>query len=147
MQDVDWEFTHGDMHLFAAAVLLLANFSSAGNKPCPEFRPGQLYPWQIAEKMPGDNWAELEPDLDPAGKPLKCRVFRNNMDSETRMYLCQAIIADGRYTPVRKDGIAVAGTIKTSMFLPGPQRKREEERRRKAFFKNNPGERSSCYPR
>ncbi len=135
------------MQFVAAAVLLVASMTSTADQPCPVFRPGQPYPWQIKEKMAGDGWAELELDLDATGKPLKCRVYRNNLDSETRMYMCQAILADGRYPPVQRQGAAVPGTIKTSMFLPGPQRKREEERRRKAFFKNNPGERSSCYPR
>lgn len=126
--------------------LCVASTIHAAEPPCPVFKPGELYPWQKGPMSSGDRYAEMEVDIDASGKPLKCRIFKSNVDSETRLFMCQAVLAQGRYDPVMKDGAAVPGTVKTTMVMAGPRSRQRAAKARKEFFRNNPQERPSCYP-
>jgi hypothetical protein len=133
---------------FIAAVAALASASAVAADDCPAFRPGQAYPWQTDEKlMPGDQWAWLFIDLDEQGKPKNCRVGEHKYQPETGFWMCRAMMAQGSFEPVMKDGLAVEGTVKRFMTVAGRQRQRAEEAARKQWFKDHPQERPSCYPR
>ena len=133
---------------FVAAIAALASAGAAAASDCPTFRPGQAYPWQTSEKlMPGDQWAWLFIDLDAKGKPTGCKVGEHKYQPETGFWMCRAMMASGEFEPVMKDGVAVEGTVKRFMTLPGRQRQRAEQAARKQWFKDNPHERPSCYPR
>ena len=128
----------------ASAVLVGASLSAA--TPCPVHNPGQAYPWQKSELMPGDEWAYLFIDLDTKGRPKSCRAGRHQYKPETGFWMCRAMMAQGDFDPVMKDGVAVEGTVTRFMTLAGQQRKQAEAAARKQFFKDHPEERPSCYP-
>lgn len=130
----------------ALAIILFSSEASATADQCPTREPGEFYPWQTSEVMPGDEWAELHIDLDAQGRPKNCRVGKNKLKPETGFYMCRAMMAQANYEPVEKDGVAVEGTVTRKFFLNGRQHQRAEAAARKKFFKDNPQERPSCYP-
>ena len=130
-----------------AAGLLLAGSGLQAADNCPEIKPGQAYPWQKgSELMPGDEWAYLHIDLDVKGRPKNCRVGKHQYKPETGYWMCRAMMAQGDFQPIIKDGVAVEGTVTRYMTVAGRQRRREEAAARKQWFKDHPQERPSCYP-
>lgn len=129
----------------AIAIIGMSSGAAAADQ-CPEREPGQFYPWQTSEIMPGDEWAELHIDLDAQGRPKNCRVGKNRLKPETGFFMCRAMMAQAKFEPVIKDGVAVEGTVTRKFFLNGRQHQRAEAAARKKFFKDNPNERPSCYP-
>ena len=129
-----------------AAGMLLASSSLQAADNCPEIRPGQAYPWQKEGLMPGDEWAYLYIDLDVNGRPKNCRVGKHQYKPETGFWMCRAMMSQGHFQPIIKDGVAVEGTVTRFMSIPGRQRRREEAAARKQWFKDHPNERPSCYP-
>jgi hypothetical protein len=119
---------------------------AAADKACPPHRPGQAYPWQSAEVMPGDEWADLYIDLDAKGRPTNCRIGKHKLNKESGFWMCRAMTAQGQFEPVMKDGVAVPGTVTRHFFLAGRKHRQIEAAARKQFFKDHPEERSSCYP-
>ena len=135
------------MRAWAAAIAIVSLGSQAGAADqCPKREPGQFYPWQTSEVMPGDEWAELHIDLDAQGRPKNCRVDKAKLKPETGFYMCRAMMGQANFEPVTKDGVAVEGTVTRKFFLNGRQHQRAEAVARKKFFKDNPNERPSCYP-
>ena len=135
------------MKNWAAAFAIISMSSGAWTADqCPKFEPGQFYPWQTSEVMPGDEWAELHVDLDAKGRPKNCRVGKNKLKPESGYYMCRAMMAQANYEPIVKDGVAVEGTVTRNFFMAGRAHRRAEEVARKKFFKDNPQERPSCYP-
>ena len=128
-----------------AGCALLAGPSLAAT-PCPELKPGQAYPWQKSGLMPGDEWAYLHIDLDVKGRPKNCRVGKHQYKPETGFWMCRAMMAQGSFEPIIKDGVAVEGTVMRFMSVAGRQRRRAEAAARKQWFKDHPEERASCYP-
>lgn len=96
--------------------------------------------------MPGDEWAYLHIELDVQGRPKNCRVGKHQYKPETGFWMCRAMMGQGDFKPIIKDGIAVEGSVTRYMTLAGRQRKREEAAARKQWFKDHPEERASCYP-
>lgn len=131
--------------IIAASVSLAGTSVSAAN-PCPVREPGQSYPWQKSGLMPGDEWAYLLIDLDTAGRPKNCRVGKHQYRPETGFWMCRAMMAQGAFEPVMKDGVAVEGTVTRFMTVAGRRRQRAEAAARKQYFKDHPEERPSCYP-
>lgn len=130
-----------------AGCALLSSAAVSAADSCPEFRPGQAYPWQKGELMPGDQWAYLLVDLDAKGRPKDCRVGKHKYKPEMGFWFCRAVLAQGGFEPIMKDGVAVEGTVTRFISMPGRQRQRAEEAARKQWFKDHPEERPSCYPR
>lgn len=117
-------------------------------EPCPVFKPGQAYPWQKpGQLMVGDQWAYLYIDLDKKGRPKNCRVGKHKYGPEMGFWFCRAMMAQGDFEPIMKDGVAVEGTVTRFLSMPGRRRQREEEAARKQWFKDHPEERPSCYPK
>ena len=96
--------------------------------------------------MPGDEWAELWIDLDVQGRPKNCRIGKNKLKPESGFFMCRAMMAQGDFKPVIKDGVPAEGTVMRKFFSAGRLHQRAEAEARKKFFKDNPQERSSCYP-
>jgi hypothetical protein len=130
--------------MIATSVLLSGTAFAADN--CPSFEPGQYYPWQKEGLMPGDQWAWLYIDVDAHGKPTNCKVGEHKYEPEMGFWMCRAMMAGGDFEPVMKDGVAVAGTVKRYMTVPGRARQRAEAAARKQWFKDHPEERPACYP-
>ena len=122
------------MRLIVTALLLLA-----AAEPSPKREPGALEPWQ--EGMPlmsGDRWARLHIDVDARGRPLKCRIAATNLSESMRFYACQAFLRDWRTEPLTRNGVAVPGTVERTLMLPGPARRRLEEKARKRWRAEHP---------
>lgn len=125
--------------------LLLAQASVAG-PPCPLLEPGAPYPWQSEEIMPGDKWAELSIDINAKGRPVRCRLGRNNLESDMGFWICRSMMSDAKFPDVKKNGVLVDGTLKTRFRLNGRRHQRADDLARKRYFKDHPDERSRCYP-
>ena len=128
-----------------APLALLTQLAAA---PCPVFAPGELYPWQRTGDglRPGDQWVRVRLDVDADGKPRKCAVLKSNVDSERRLFMCNALLADGRYPPSAAEP-AGPRQSETMLVIGGRNSRRAEEAARAAWFKAHPQERSACYPR
>ncbi len=129
-----------------------ALLSIAGSSPalaangCPVIQPGAPYPREVKEHFSGDQWADVELDLDAKGKATACRVLKSNMSREEIFWVCGAMQVQGQYKPAMKDGVAVAGTIKTKMVMEGMRHRAANAAARKRWFKEHPQERWDCYP-
>jgi hypothetical protein len=124
---------------------LLAAGPVAANQGCPALTPGQSYPWQTNETLPGDFWADMLIDLDAQGKPLRCRIAKGNLKNELGFWFCNALMKDGQYTPVMQDGVAVPGTVRRHMRMPGKRHREADEAARKRYLAAHPDEKR-CYP-
>jgi hypothetical protein len=127
------------MRLIIPAMLLLAAAAAPAAEPSAKREPGALEPWQ--EGMPpmsGDRWARLLIDVDVKGRPLKCRIAATNLSESLRFYACQAFLRDWRIDPLMKGGVAVPGTVERTLMMPGPTRRRLEEKARKRWLAEHP---------
>jgi hypothetical protein len=126
------------MHPIVSTLALLAAAASAAD-PAAKREPGALEPWQ--EGMPlmsGDRWARLRIDVDARGRPLKCRIAATNLSESLRFYACQAFLRDWRTDPLTKNGAAVPGTVERTLMMPGPARRRLEDKARKRWLAQHP---------
>lgn len=115
--------------------------------PCKRLEPGAAYPWQTSERMQGDQWATLSINIDKNGHPLNCRVVAGHIkDDELGYWFCSAATKYGRFDPIMKDGQPVAGTATRTITMPGRRHVSRDNAARKAFFREHPEERTSCYP-
>jgi len=138
-----------DRHVRAAlylAPLMLVFPTQPALADCPHLVPGAPYPWQSEELMPGDKWADLSITLDKKGHPIDCKSSKGNVDPETLFYMCQAILREGEFEPIIRDGQPVEGTIPRHMMMPGRNHVRADEAARKKYFAEHPDQKSSCYP-
>jgi hypothetical protein len=125
--------------------LLLAAAPAAAQDLCPVLKPGAYYPWQSDARMPGDFWADLLIDLDANAKPIRCRIAAGNLKNELGFWFCNAMMKDGSYTPILKDGVAVPGTVKRHMQMPGKRHRDADKAARKRYLAAHPQEKR-CYP-
>jgi hypothetical protein len=139
----------GNMKKFVKAFAFMAVGTCSpamGAASCPAHQPGAPYPWSVEGHFSGDQWADVELDLDAKGKATACRIFKSNMSREDNFWVCGAMQVQGQYDPVTKDGIAVPGTIKTKMVVQGMRHREANASARKRWFKEHPEERWDCYP-
>ena len=131
---------------------IAAVLSAAGSSPvlagtaCPPHQAGASYPWEVEGHFSGDQWADVELDLDAKGKATACRVLKSNMSREDNFWVCGAMQVQGQYHPVMKDGVAIAGTIQTKTVGLGMRHREANAQARKRWFKEHPDERWDCYP-
>ena len=128
-----------------ACAALLAGLPAAAQDHCPVLKPGDSYPWQTTEHMPGDFWADLLIDLDAKGRPIRCRIAAGNLKNELGFWFCNAMMKDGQYEPILKDGVAVPGTVKRHMTMPGKRHRDADKAARKRYLAAHPHEKR-CYP-
>ena len=129
------------------ALCMLVAFPVAAQKaPCPAHQAGKGYPWEVSQTMEGDHWADVAVDLDAHGKVSGCRIVRGNLESDEGFYVCRAVLAQGEFDPVMKDGVMIAGSRETHFVLQGMRHLDANESARKKWFAAHPQERPSCYP-
>jgi hypothetical protein len=127
-------------------VAVVTGSSAIAGAPCPAHQPGAAYPWSVDQLVTGDKWAEISLDVDANGKATACRILKSNMSREDNFWTCGAMQAQGQYSPVMKDGVAVSGTIKTKMVVEGMRHRDANAAARKRWFREHPQERWDCYP-
>jgi hypothetical protein len=88
--------------------------------------------------MSGDRWARLLIEIDSRGRPLKCRIAATNLSESMRFYACRAMLRDWRVEPLTRNGVAVPGTMQRTLMMPGPARRRLEEKARKRWLAEHP---------
>ncbi|MDT8759823.1 hypothetical protein MZO42_14065 [Sphingomonas psychrotolerans] len=132
--------------LLPLCAAMLVSGPVLASDPCPKFSPGDAYPWQTGERMPGDFWADALIDVDSKGTPTRCRTGAGNMKREQRFWYCNAVMKDARYSPVIKDGVAVSFKVKTVFVLPGRRHREADKAARSRFFAEHPEEKTICYP-
>src|SRR5688500_17341515 len=90
-------------YLLAAWVALAAaSFAEVGTAkaPCPPGASTGHYPWLIPELMTGDRHADVYLDIDAQGRPLRCRMGRNNFTrDDDRFFVCNAFMQQWRTAP------------------------------------------------
>jgi hypothetical protein len=127
-------------------VVLVCSPVTAQKAPCPPHRAGAAYPWEISQMMEGDHWADVAVDLDAHGKVSGCRIVRGNLESDEGFYVCRAVLAQGEFDPVMKDGAMIAGSRETHFVLHGMRHEDANEAAKKKWLAAHPQERLSCYP-
>ena len=128
-------------------IVMQIGATGAAPAPCPERKPGQAYPWQKADGLlPDDEWAYLYIDLDAKGRPTNCRVGKHKYKPETGFFMCRAMMAQGQFEPVLRDGVPVAGTVTRFFTMAGRTRQKADKLARKQYFAQHPHERPGCYP-
>lgn len=129
-----------------AVMAVITSTPAMSGTACPPHRAGEGYPWEVKGHFSGDQWADVELDLDAKGKATACRVLKSNLSREDNFWACGALQVQGQYDPVMKDGVAVPGTIKTQFLMERMRRRSANAAARKRWFKEHPGERWDCYP-
>jgi len=141
------------------AVLLAAIASPAmAKEPCPPNKYSPPYPWFIGDLMSGDRFADIYLDIDKAGKPINCRMGKNNIPGDDKFFVCNAFIEQWRTSP-RPDDPAVEppppnlppnnpvkATVHRQLLAYGDKHQKAERDGRIRFFQQHPEERAECYP-
>jgi hypothetical protein len=95
--------------------------------------------------MRGDRSAIIYIDVDRTGRPLRCRVGKNNIpDPETRWRACKAYSDDWRAPPA-KAGEPAERTIQRNFTLIGYEHQMADQKARKLWFQQHPEQREECY--
>jgi hypothetical protein len=130
----------------AAACLSYSGGALAEKTPCPPRTAGQAYPWQDLTPMKGDSRAVVHIDVDQSGRPLRCGLGKNDIsDPETRFRVCKTYMEDWRAPPA-EPGQPSVRTITTNFTMLGYEHQMADRKARRLWFKQNPHERSECYP-
>jgi hypothetical protein len=132
-----------------AALLAMPSLAAASSgTPCPkQWGPGEMFPWESEEIMPGDQWANLRLDIDEKGRATGCRIEATNIHSANTKYaVCYSFKKNWYTDPILENGKPVAKTVRTQFIIRGSKHEKREEKARQQFFRDNPGERRECYP-
>lgn len=132
------------LRALAAPVLLIASSTAQASGDCPAREKG-AYPWLIKEIIPGDRWAWVHLDIDTDGRPVACRLGKNNMTPGLRSTTCTSFVRNWKAVPVVQDGKPVRTTIKRFFVAMGDKHAKAEKEARKRFFLEHPQERPECY--
>ena len=130
----------------APLIALVIAQAATATSSCPVLTPGALYPWQTKEIVSGDRWAEVSIDINAKGEPLRCRMGKNNLESDMGFWVCRSMMSYAKFDQVKKDGVLVGNTVKSTFLLIGRNHRQADDAARKRYFAEHPGERSSCYP-
>jgi hypothetical protein len=138
-------------------VALLLAAPAAGNAPCPA-NSQALYPWAVSGVMPGDRYAEMYLDIDKSGKPINCRMGKNNIPGDDKFFVCKAFIEQWSTSPRPDDpavgppppnlprGSPIKATVHRTLMVTGDQHAKAEREARDRFFREHPEEQPECYP-
>jgi hypothetical protein len=127
------------MRLLMSALLLVAAAPAMAQGRAAPKEPGASEPWQQGMPlMSGDRWARLLIDVDAKGRPLKCRIAATNLSDSLRFYACQAMLRDWHIEPLTRNGLAVPRTVERTLMMPGPTRRRLEQKARKRWLAEHP---------
>ena len=128
------------------ATLFAASTASAENARCPKWEPGTRYPWQSNTILRGDRYAWLILDVDRKGNPIRCRVANDNYpDGEARVWLCKQYLDLWRGPRAAATDPKVRRLMRYSL-VPSYEHHMADQKARRAWFQQNPGERPQCYP-
>jgi hypothetical protein len=128
------------------AAICVSSAATAEKASCPPREAGQAYPWQSLEPIEGDKSAWVIVDVDRTGRPIRCAIGDNNIpDPEMRWRLCQAYSGDWR-APAAAAGDPATRTIKRHFTMLGYKHQMADQKARKQYFKDHPGEQPGCYP-
>jgi len=127
--------------LIAFGVISLSSAAPADSRaPCPPLAPGPLA-WAVDGVMGGDRYAEVYLDLNEKGRPIVCRLGRNNLLGDDSFFVCNAFAqqwgARARSGPT---------TVRSYWIEYGPKHAAAEKAVRDKYFRDHPYERSECYP-
>jgi hypothetical protein len=125
---------------------------------CPPSKYQRPYPWFIKDIMYGDQYADIYLDIDKSGKPINCRMGKNNIPGDDKFWVCKAFV-DGftAASPTTDPTIGpppsnlppnspIKGTIYRKYIAYGEKHEKAEAVARKQFFQQHPEERPECYP-
>ena len=127
-------------------------------EPCPPNKYPPPYPWLVEGPMYGDEYGEIYIDIDKAGKPVGCRMGRNNIPGDNKFFVCQAFMDQWRTSPRPNDPAVgpppanlpanspVKATVHRTFISYGADHEKAERNARKRFFQQHPDERTECYP-
>lgn len=141
----------------AAGLAMIAS-PTVAKQPCPPNKFQPPYPWFIGETMSGDRYADIYLDIDKAGKPLNCRMGKNNIPGDDKFFVCNAFIQQWSTSPQPNDpevgpppsnipkGSPIKATVHRQLLSYGEKHTKAERDARTSFFQQHPEERPECYP-
>jgi hypothetical protein len=130
----------------------------SAKEPCPPSKYPPPYPWLITDMMSGDQFADIYLDIDKAGKPINCRMGKNNIPGDNKFFVCQAFIGQWMTSPQPNDpevgppppntpkGSPIKATVHRHFVAYGDKHAKAEREARERFFQQHPEERRDCYP-
>jgi hypothetical protein len=131
------------------AVLLAGTVSAsavAAKNDCPPIRSDVAYPWIITDIMDGDQYADIFIDIDRKGKPIQCRMGKNNISGDDKFFVCKAFTeqwSTAAPTQVGPNGLA---TVERHYLTYGDKHEKAEREAKKAYFRQHPDQQPKCYP-
>ena len=144
--------------MIAAAAFMIIASPAVAKEACPPNKYEPPYPWFISDIMPGDQFADIYLDIDKTGKPINCRMGKNNIPGDDKFWVCKAFIDQWTTAPASANSTAgpppanlppnspIKGTIYRKYVGYGEKHDSAERAARKLFFQQHPEERSECYP-
>jgi hypothetical protein len=139
--------------------LMLLTTPATAKEPCLPSKYPPPYPWFIGDIMPGDRFADIYLDIDKAGKPINCRMGKNNIPGDDKFFVCSAFIEQWRTSPQPNDSAVgpppanlppkspIKATVHRQLMSQGEKHSKAQREARKLFFLQHPEERQECYPR
>lgn len=132
--------------LIFAAILPFLTAPAFAQAPCPVSENGAPYPWWIEERMSGDRYAEVFIEVDRAGKPLDCKLGKNNIGGDDKWFVCQAFLAQwATAAPASVDANGRA-VIKRQYMEYGFRHLQAERAAKRKYFAENPTVSPACWP-
>jgi hypothetical protein len=126
-----------------AIASLAASSSTLAGTPCPKV--GYTYPWVIDELMPGDEYADVNIDINRSGLPLACRIGQTNMEKDNWFWVCNAFMEQFRTKPPVELAKGERTTVQRRFVAYGAAHLKAERKAKKEFFRQHPSERPECY--
>jgi hypothetical protein len=133
---------------FIAVAAAVASSGAIAAAECPQFTPGQSYPWESHELMPGDQYAWVYLLIDKKGRATDCRIGETNIrGSDARGILCMSFVKNWYTKPILNDaGEPVEGWFKRYFLEIGVKHQSRDLEARKLYFQQHPEVRPECYP-
>ena len=140
------------------AAMIFASTTAGAAAPCEPSKYPPPYPWFIGDTMPGDRYAEIYLHIDKAGKPISCRMGKNNIPGDDKYFVCNAFIEQWKTSPRPNDPAVgppppnlprnspIVATVHRQLLSYGEKHSKAERQARILFFQQHPEERSECYP-
>jgi hypothetical protein len=121
--------------------------ATQGHACAKKFTPGEPYPWESSELMPGDEYARVYLTVDHSGHASTCRIGETNIYSkDRRWYLCNSYKTDWYTHPLVKDGKSVEAQVRHYVVITGTRHLDHDWAAGKRWFQLHPEESRKCYP-
>lgn len=134
-------------HSPALCLTFLATASPvSAAEPCPP-RAAAPLGWAIDGIMSGDRFADVYLDINEHGRPMACRIGRNNLLGDEGFWVCRAFL---QQWSMKRPASAENGrpvTVQRKWIQYGVKHANAEKALRNEYFRDHSSERPECHPK